>query len=130
MDQFKVSIYNVEPPHRANNAEKLALLTASMEGGWQGRPLVLLEGGAGGWFAWTGSHRIQAARDAGLEEVPAVLLDNELWNMIDEELGNIWDRGGHQPTDLESWASQICAILRREGFDEAACLIEEEHADA
>ena len=126
----KVSIYNVEPPHRANNAEKLQRLTASMEeGGWQGRPLVVLEV-ADGFAAWTGSHRLQAARDAGLEEVPAVLLDNELWEVIDEELGNIWDRGGHQVNDLESWASQICAILRREGFDEAACLIEEEHADA
>lgn len=41
-----------------------------LKNGWQGRPLLVEEGLHGRLFAWTGSHRIEAAKAAGLKAVP------------------------------------------------------------
>ncbi|MBQ2671156.1 MAG: hypothetical protein IJG06_10480, partial [Clostridia bacterium] len=43
--------------------------------GWNGRPLVVIDNGNEGHIALTGSHRIAAAKEAGIE-VPAIVLDN------------------------------------------------------
>jgi hypothetical protein len=51
-------------------------LVASMQDeGWTGRPLLVIESGSGVFFAWTGSHRIAAARIAGLDSIPCYVLD-------------------------------------------------------
>ena len=66
---------DIEPLHEVRDAEKLEALTASMErDGWQGRP-ILVSARDGGFFAYTGSHRIAAARAAGLDQVPVVVIE-------------------------------------------------------
>jgi hypothetical protein len=60
--------------HSANNASKLKAITENMAAnGWQGRPILAWDTGNGS-LALTGSHRIAAARAAGIE-VPTVYVD-------------------------------------------------------
>lgn len=47
------------------------------ENGWNGRPLLVIRSGDEN-YAWTGSHRIAAARAASLQEVPCYVLDESI----------------------------------------------------
>ena len=70
-----LSALRIEPPHEVTDTEKLNLLIKSMkENGWQGRPILIYDVGRGN-EALTGSHRIQAARQAGIE-VPVYKIEN------------------------------------------------------
>jgi hypothetical protein len=56
----------LETVNPIDNAAKLDSLVQSMkENGWQGEPILIVNG-----ETWTGSHRIEAARQAELSEVP------------------------------------------------------------
>lgn len=84
-------------------------LTASMrEHGWHGAPLVVLSDYA---RAYTGTHRLEAAEQAGLDQVPAVDLEDlfdacdlDLWEICDTEgLSALMDRAeilAHLPADV------------------------------
>lgn len=86
-------------------------IAASMEAhGWQGSPLVVLSDYA---RAYTGTHRLAAAEQAGLDEVPAVELadlfeacDLDLWEICNEEgLSVLEDRPEiltHLPADIRT----------------------------
>jgi ParB-like chromosome segregation protein Spo0J len=66
----QVSVALCSPPHRITHEEKLRSLTQSMrQGGWVGRPLIGYTA-ASGIQLISGSHRIVAAKDAGLATVP------------------------------------------------------------
>src|SRR5437868_2722841 len=69
----------IKPLHDVRNQRILDELVASMlDQGWNGRPLLVIQRGAN-YFAWTGSHRIAAAKEAGLQAVPCyVLQENRL----------------------------------------------------
>lgn len=73
----RLDVSEIEPLHEVQDEDKLADLARAMEeDGWLGRPLLVEDLGRGsGYRAWTGSHRLPAARLAGLESVPAVLVD-------------------------------------------------------
>lgn len=65
------------PPHEVRRHGHLRELVVLMRrSGWQGRPL-LVEKLAGGrhFFAWTGTHRLAAAKAAGLRQIPCVLVN-------------------------------------------------------
>ncbi len=47
--------------------------------GWVGRPLVVEETSPNRYQAWTGTHRLGAARRVGLRRVPIVLIDQDKW---------------------------------------------------
>jgi ParB-like nuclease family protein len=65
----------VQPPHEPREREKYRKLVASMRrGGWRGRPLLVIETSPGRFQALTGSHRIAAARDAGLASIPVIVM--------------------------------------------------------
>lgn len=70
-----VRISNIIPFHEVRDQDKFEKLTADMEeNGWKGRPLLVI--GCGGEYrALTGSHRLPAARKAGLEEVPVACVE-------------------------------------------------------
>jgi len=71
----ELPIERVNPLHEVRDEEKLASLTQKMqEHGWEGRPL-LVEPFEDGYQAWTGSHRLAAAKQIGLDTVPAVVID-------------------------------------------------------
>jgi len=86
-------------------------IAASMEThGWHGAPLVVLSDYA---RAYTGTHRLAAAEQAGLDEVPAVELadlfeacDLDLWEICETEgLSILEDRPeilAHLPQDVRA----------------------------
>lgn len=63
--------------HRVNDAAKLERLVAAMQAeGWTGRP-ILAHQDCNGACAWTGVHRINAARLAGID-VPVVWITGDV----------------------------------------------------
>ena len=73
--------------------------------GWQGRAL-LVSARDGRFFAYTGSHRIAAARAAGLDQVPVVVIE------IDEARTD--DEPDDEPDDDETPAPEYDAYGRIE----------------
>ena len=67
----------IYPPHEARDMTLLANLTAAMrDNGWSGRPLLAWRASSDSEVrGLTGSHRTAAARDAGLDDVPVLLIE-------------------------------------------------------
>lgn len=66
--------HHIEAPHDASNDAKLEQLVESMRrDGWVGAPVVVVDREDADPLAVTGSHRIAAAREAGID-VPIVPL--------------------------------------------------------
>lgn len=110
----------IEPPHEVRDKNKLADLVDKMKvSGWQGRPILTIDLGRGP-EALTGSHRIQAAKLAGIE-VPTI--------KIDPEIGNYEDENGKTIRDA-MWldADEIADYLDKAGESDAANLMRAEHA--
>ncbi len=79
--------------HPARNKTLLNQLIADMlKNGWQSRPLLVIERESD-YLAWTGSHRIAAAKIAELDHVPCyVLSEGELTSKgFDAERGHVED---------------------------------------
>ncbi|MDD4029750.1 MAG: ParB N-terminal domain-containing protein [Caldisericia bacterium] len=71
----KFNIQQIVPFHEVRDEEKLGALTQSMnENGWQGRHIVGFDLGDE-FRAITGSHRLQAADDAGIEELEVACVE-------------------------------------------------------
>ena len=69
-----VELESVTPLHKPRSDRHLQNLTAEMkENGRKGRPLLVIERDSD-YLAWTGSHRIAAARLAGLTSIPCYIL--------------------------------------------------------
>jgi len=89
-----ISIKEITPRHEALSRKHLKELADDMrENGWQGRPLLVIERD-NDYLAWTGSHRIAAARDAGLNQIPCyVLSESKLIALgFEAERGHVEDR--------------------------------------
>jgi len=70
-------IDDIRPLHEVRNKTKLnALIKEIEQHGWTGNP-VLVERVNDGYRAWTGTHRLAAAKEAGLDTVPVVFVDTE-----------------------------------------------------
>jgi len=68
----------IKPAHEVRDTEKLATLVEAMEsGGWSGRSILAYRY-AGTVCALTGSHRIAAARAACLDEIPVLVIEDEM----------------------------------------------------
>lgn len=121
-----IDVTRITPPHEVRDTAKLAALTASMAAdGWQGRPLLVLDLGDDTYVALTGSHRNAAARAAGLETVPCVVVPvgerltadvNVYWGGYDVRLD------GERLYENEG----VAEALRLLGEDVAAALMEME----
>jgi len=63
------------------------------ENGWEGRSLLVIQRETK-FFAWTGSHRIAAAREVGLESIPCYVIAEEklLPFDVDAEWGHVEDQ--------------------------------------
>jgi hypothetical protein len=104
--------------HDVRDPEKVTALATSMrENGWQGRPaLVVSKDGV--QVAWTATHRLEAARQAGLaaKDVPMVHVD-----------GAALERAGYDLDELtNAGKKERIAALRASGQEEAARLLEDE----
>jgi len=91
---------NIELWNDAENLELLESLTQSMsENGWLGDPIVVIDFEDNYYKALTGSHRTQAAINAGLEEIPAVIITTD---MITEDVWEDFDLC-RDTDDLLNW---------------------------
>jgi hypothetical protein len=91
----------IQPYHDIRRYGFLASLAREMkEKGWRGRPLAVARTDQGSVRAYTGSHRYRAAVDAGLAEIPVVVMTPEEAAIADEEgpyqddIGNAMRRRG------------------------------------
>jgi hypothetical protein len=67
---------DLDAPHAPDRDDDLATIIASMkQNGWIGRPLLASRYDEAPLTCQTGSHRLSAARAAGLSEVPVVVID-------------------------------------------------------
>ena len=108
------------PPHEVRDPKKHRALTEGMlANGWQGRPVVALDTG-NGVIALTGSHRLAAAADAGVECVPVYLLDTEIMEVA----------FAATETDLDDLSrtdqADMAEFLREAGEDNGHALMEAE----
>jgi ParB-like chromosome segregation protein Spo0J len=112
----------LRPPHAVRDAAHSESLAASMRaGGWQGRPILAFGAEGEAPRPLTGSHRIAAARAAGLDTIPVLVLSGfdgadadelALYEALDEAL-----RGRGDLAALDT-------LLRDSECPEAAALAE------
>lgn len=77
-------VRKINPFNAVEDVEKLNSLAASMQkNGWQGRPILAYDIG-NGLEALTGSHRIAAAKKAGIEDIPVLKVSDEIANYTDD----------------------------------------------
>jgi hypothetical protein len=108
---ISLSVEEITPLHKARSRRHLGELESDMrQNGWNGRPLLVIER-ENDYLAWTGSHRIAAAKKVGLTLIPCyVLSESKLAALgFDAERGHVEDR-------------ERLAILRKVG-DETALKI-------
>jgi|GEM_PF-2441726 len=111
-----VKLETIEQFHGITDKEKLRQLTKDMEeNGWNGRPIIVIDCG-GEYSALTGSHRIEAARKAGLYEIPVAVVDH----------GTMFEDYDITVSDLKC-PSYIMAML--EEYDEEAAELYSEDVD-
>jgi hypothetical protein len=79
-----IEVRKIRPFNEVEDVEKLNSLAASMQkNGWQGRPILAYDIGDG-LEALTGSHRIAAAKKAGIEDIPVLKVSDEIANYTDD----------------------------------------------
>jgi hypothetical protein len=106
--------------HDVRNPAKVKEIAASMKRvGWKGRPLLVVED-AGKETAWTGTHRLAAAREAGLsmEQVPQVRVSADKLRAAGYDVDELAALGKKKRVEA----------LRKAGETEAADLLQEEIA--
>lgn len=97
----------IQPPHEVRDIKKLQKLTESMQkNGWQGRPILAYDVGRGA-EALTGSHRIAAAKAAGIKEIPVMYVDADVANYLDKNGKSIEDASFLSEKQLQKWLSNF-----------------------
>ena len=85
----EVNPHDIRPLHAVDRPMALEELVESMQArGWVGQPLLVIERTDGSLQAWTGSHRIQAARDVGLATVPCYIVRE--WKLVEISADALW----------------------------------------
>lgn len=115
MQRMTIPIEKIEPYHEAYDYEKVEWLVEDMnDGGWCDRPLVVLEID-GEYQALTGSHRYEAAMEAGLKEIPCAVV--EIGNLFEQyELSELM-RDGYNTMHIIEMFDEKAAKLLREDLD-------------
>jgi diguanylate cyclase (GGDEF)-like protein len=100
--------------HDVRSPAKVSEIGASMKRvGWKGRPLLVVKDGPKE-TAWTGTHRLAAAKEAGLTEIPRVDVDADALRAVGFDVDELTKQGKKARIDA----------LRKAGQDEAADLLE------
>lgn len=85
-------IYHVEPKMDGiDNGHKAAIQASIESAGWVGRPLIVVEYGENNYRALTGTHRWRAARDANLKHIPAYVLTEGEYKVLEPHLDDYGD---------------------------------------
>lgn len=122
--EFRIEDYvspkKLFPPHEVRDQRKLSKLTDSMiKNGWQGRPILVVDLGQGD-EAITGSHRIAAAKDAGID-VPVVRVDADIGDYINDSGESIRDA-------MYMDADDMAEFFEKAGYQDAAKIMRLEYA--
>jgi hypothetical protein len=119
-----VDRWRIHPVQEDVDPRKVADIAAIfLAGGWTGRPLLVEElDGGGAYQAWTGSHRLAAAREAGIDDIPTEGVNTE------RLASGGWERVGDPPTffALAGDDLQRTALLQDVGDSAGAALMAEE----
>jgi len=76
MELKTVAEAKIENLHNITDQTKYEAIAEDMAAnGWTGRPLLVIDCGDD-YSALTGSHRLEAARKAGIEEIPIAIVDH------------------------------------------------------
>lgn len=106
-------------PFNEIDAEKVSRLTDSMEeNGYQGRPLLLFDDGNEGYIALTGSHRLEAAKRAGVDAKAVVIRPKEGFDYTDlleatdddaklRELKDLYEDGGADKSAVDLMQKEV-----------------------
>jgi ParB-like chromosome segregation protein Spo0J len=110
-----VWVGSINPPHGVRDQAKLDTLVEGMRaGGWTGRPL-LVERRGDGYQAWTGSHRIAAARKIShAMEVPVVVIDADKMEAAGVDLSGLTDDEDKLAALIEAGDTEAADLMRRE----------------
>ena len=80
-----ISPFEINPVHEPRDMIFFATLKDDLyEEGWLGRPLIAVVTRYGDLQALTGSHRIAAAREVGLETIPVLVIAGRTASIIEE----------------------------------------------
>lgn len=110
----------IQPPHGVKDKVKYQALVDRMTetGEWIGRPLLAYDFGNGGKFALTGSHRLAAAKEAGVD-VPV--------KYVHESVENYKNKDGKYLQDVVGYGDEdVHAFLKNSGDKEASALMKAE----
>lgn len=109
----------IHAPHEVTDQAKVQVIAAAMRAhGWQGEPLLVVRCGDE-YAGWTGTHRLAAARAAGIEA------DVYLWEITDEQRDALTASGWYDarychPRDQEAIYYEMQAL---DGMDAEALRI-------
>lgn len=110
----------LETRHGVRNPEKAQEIAESMKRvGWKGRPLLVVKDGDRE-IAWTGTHRLEAAKRAGLsrDQVPTLEVSG----------AKLRDAGYDVEALTKQGKKERIEALRKSGQEDAARILEEERA--
>jgi hypothetical protein len=135
LDILQLSPNRVRPVNRARDEALLAHLVESMtKDGWTQRPLLVEETSLGlsspQYFAWTGSHRIEAAKRVKLPSIPCCVLQQA-------EANAAFEKAGYDLDSYSCWRDALggggrrqewhrLEALKNAGLRDAAALLEQE----
>lgn len=108
----------IKPLHEVRSQRLLSDLTKDMkDNGWQGRPLLVIAR-EHDFLAWTGSHRIAAAIEAGLESIPCHVIEERRLTKLgfDADFGHV-DDGDRLAILRKMRDEEACQIMWAEGRD-------------
>ena len=109
-------------PHKLNEVNKPYSARAETiakrmrSHGWDGRRLLVEEVNNYGhpeYYAWTGSHRIEAAKQAGLTEIPCRV-------MTKKEADEAFESAGYDQNGFPCWKQ---AVAYKHGMGDENCLV-------
>jgi hypothetical protein len=121
-----VSPYRVSPIHEVRDRGKLHTLVQSMkESGWEGDPVLAIKNGEEDFQAWNASHRIAAAKQAGLDDIPVVAIEREDFLEAAEVAGYNEEQAESLLENQEDDEDRL-KILKELGFNVAAEIMRRE----
>jgi len=116
------SLDDISTRHEVRSPEKASAIAESMKRvGWKGRPVLVLQDGDK-LTAWTATHRLEGAKQAGLsiDDVPMKIVDAQALRDAGYSVDDLTARG--KKTRIKA--------LRAAGQEDAAQLLEQEQAAA
>ena len=105
MFDLAISPHKLIEVNKPDSARAETIAKSMRSHGWVGRPLLVEEVNNYGrreYYAWTGSHRIEAAKRAGLTEIPCRVITKE-------EADEAFQSAGYEQYGFSCWRQAVTA---------------------